>query len=226
MIFIDLDGTLVDDTVRQYAAYVETLSLPAMRGVPLPEREYWALRRQGTDWRQLLRKSRLLPTKFDDFHERFLARREEPDLLALDVLRPGAQTALSKLHTKTPLVLLSLRADEVQLRGQLARLGIERYFAALLWGAPPLARRVGPNHRADTKIRHVRRRYRLPPTEAVLMGDTETDVAVARSFGFECYLVEGGHRDKRLQVKADPDWIVPDLPAALETLLPGGRWQR
>jgi hypothetical protein len=43
---------------------------------------------------------------------------------------------------------------------------------------------------------------------------------------FEVWLVEGGHRKKELEIKADPDRIVADLSASLRFLLPGGRWQR
>ena len=58
------------------------------------------------------------------------------------------------------------------------------------------------------------------------MGDTENDVKMAKDLGFEVYLVEGGHRTRDLQIKADPDRLVPDLPGSLKFLLPGGRWQR
>ena len=226
MLFVDLDGTLLDVRQRHYATYLEVLQMPDMRGVPIPEREYWGLRIENKPVNEILKRSRLFPTKFKDFVARFEERVEGPDLLGLDALRPGVETALGKLYTKTPIVLVTQRRDGEALESQVASIGLKKYFVTLLSGAPKRGRRADPNLRSAHKAQLIRDRYRLPPTEAVYVGDTETDVKVARSFGWEVYLVEGGHRKKDLMMKADPDRIVPDLPAALKFLLPGGRWQR
>jgi beta-phosphoglucomutase-like phosphatase (HAD superfamily) len=226
VLYLDLDGTLLDDTTRHYAAYVEVLAMPEMRGVPIPEKEYWGLRREGKPWKDILRKSRLFPNKIDEFGQRFDARLETPEMLAMDSVREGVETALGKLYTKTPICLVTLRRNEDELENQLASLGLKKYFAAVLWGAPPKTRRPDPDIRWKHKAELVRKRYRILPTETVYIGDTETDVKAARNLGFEVWLVEGGHRTKELQIKADPDRIVADLSAGLKHLLPGGRWQR
>lgn len=226
MLFIDLDGTMLDVRQRHYATYLEVLQMPDMRGVPIPEREYWGLRIENKPVNEILKRSRLFPTKFKDFVTRFEERLESPDMLGLDALRPGIETALGKLYTKTPIVLVTQRRDGEALESQIASLGLKKYFVTILSGAPKRGRRADPNLRSKHKVQLIKDRYKLPPTEAVYVGDTETDVKVARTFGWEVYLIEGGHRKKELQMKADPDRIVPDLPAALKFLLPGGRWQR
>lgn len=226
MLFMDLDGTMLDVTARHYAVYVEVLAMPDLRGLPIPEKEYWSHRRRNKPWQELLEMSRLFPTKHKLFAERFDARLESPEMLALDVLRTGVETTLGKLYTKTPIILVTQRRERDALEQQLAALRVDRYFANVLCGAPPKGRRVDPDARWKHKASLVRERYRLLPTEAVYLGDTETDVKAARSLHFEVFLVEGGHRTKELQIKADPDRIVADLPASLRFLLPGGRWQR
>lgn len=226
MLFIDFDGTLLDVSQRHYATYVEVLGMPDIRGVPIPQKEYWGLRVENKPVKEILKRSRLFPTKFKTFIERFEERLETPEMLGLDELRPGTVTALGKLYTKTPIVLVTQRRDGEALESQLAELKLKSYFVSVLSGAPPRLRRMDPKQRGKHKAELIKQRYRLPPTEAVLVGDTETDVQVARTFGWEVYLVENGHRKKDLQIKADPDRIVPDLPAALKWLLPGGRWQR
>ena len=213
MLFLDLDGTLVDDTKRHYATYVELLGMPDLRGVPIPDKEYWGHRREGKPVDEILRKSRLFPTKFKLFAERFAERLETPEMLALDTLRTGTETALGKLYTKTPIVLVTQRRDATELANQLARLGVRKYFAEVLSGAPKEGRLL-------------KARYRILPTQALYVGDTETDVKAARAVGFEVWLVEGGHRVKELQIKADPDRIIADLVGGLKYMLPGGRWQR
>lgn len=226
MLFLDLDGTILDDTARHYATYIEVLGMAEIRGSPIPEREYWALRRRGEPWAEILGMSRLFPTKMKLFGERFEARLETPEMLMLDRLRPGTDTTLGKLYTKTPIILVTQRREVENLESQLAELGIRKYFTTVLGGAPAKTRRVDKDARWKHKAELVRRRYKILPTEAVYIGDTETDVKAARALKFEVFLVEGGHRTKELQVKADPDRIVADLPAALRFLLPGGRWQR
>jgi phosphoglycolate phosphatase-like HAD superfamily hydrolase len=226
VLFLDLDGTLVDDTKRHYATYVELLGMPDLRGVPIPDKEYWGHRREGKPVDEILRKSRLFPTKFKLFGERFAERLETPEMLALDTLRTGTETALGKLYTKTPIVLVTQRRDATELANQLARLGVRKYFAEVLSGAPKEGRRPTPDDRWQHKAGLLKGRYRILPTQALYVGDTETDVKTARAVGFEVWLVEGGHRVKELQIKADPDRIIADLVGGLKYMLPGGRWQR
>lgn len=226
MLYLDLDGTLLDVRERHYATYVELLGQTDLRGVPIPKAEYWGLRIKNKPWREILKRSRLFPTRFDAFGERFDERLETPEMLALDVVREGVVTALGKIYTKTPICLVTQRRDHEELENQLAGLGLDKYFAAVLSGAPPKPRRPDPNLRWKHKADLVRKRYRILPTETLYVGDTENDVKAARSLGFEVWLVEGGHREKELQIKADPDRIVSDLSGALKFLLPGGRWQR
>lgn len=226
MLFLDLDGTLLDVTRRHYATYLTVLEQPDVRGVPIPDREYWGLRREGRPPEEILKRSRLFPTKYKLFQERFDEALESPEMLGLDVLRPGVETALGKFYTKTPIVLVTQRRDGEALESQLASLKIRKYFVTVLSGAPVRGRRADPDLRWRHKAQLVKARYKLLPTESVYIGDTETDVKAARALCFDVFLVEGGHRTKELQMKADPDRIVADLPASLKFLLPGGRWQR
>lgn len=226
MLFLDLDGTLLDDERRHYAVYTDVLQDPEMRGVPIPIVEYWGLRKEDKPIEEILKRSRLFPTKYTAFKERFEAKLEAPEMLGLDVLKVGVENSLGKLYTKTPIVLVTQRRDGEALESQLASLGIRKYFVTVLAGAPKRERRPNPDARWKHKVALIRTRYKLPPTQAVYIGDTENDVKTARDFGWEVFLVEGGHRKRELQIKADPDRLVPDLPGALKHLLPGGRWQR
>ncbi len=226
MLFMDLDGTLLDVRQRHYAVYREILGQRDIRGVPIQAKDYWGHRLEAKPIDDILKASRLFPPKYKTFVERFEQRLESPDLLTLDEVRVGVTTALQKLYTKTPICLVTQRRDENALTSQLAQLGLKKFFASVLHGAPPKPRRRTDEVRAKHKIELIKKRYRIMPTEGLYIGDTERDVEVARHFGWDVFLVEGGHRTKALQIKADPDRIVVDLAAALEFMLPGGRWQR
>lgn len=229
MLFVDLDGTVVDDRRRHHAAYVATLERSDVKGVPIPEREYWFWKQNQGRVDDLIRRSRVFPTKHELYRERFEQLLESPDYLELDVLRPGTETFLSRVYTKTPIVLVTQRRNGSALEEQLDELGIRKYFVTVLHGAPDRAAlRRGPAskargiHKADL----VRARYKIPPSESVWIGDTETDREAARSLGYRSILLEGGHRAKPKLVKAAPDRVVSDLSETLSELLPGGRWQR
>ncbi len=226
MLFLDLDGTLLDVKKRHYAVYVEVLAMGDLRGVPIPEKEYWGHRIENKPVDDILRKSRLFPTKFTLFKQRFVERLETPEMLAMDNVREGVETALGKIYTKTPIVLVTQRKDPEELESQLVSVGLRKYFATVLSGRPEERRRATPDARWQHKAELVKKRYRILPTEALWIGDTENDVKSAKSLGFEVWLVEGGHRTKELQMKADPDRIVADMSAGLKYMLPGGRWQR
>lgn len=226
MLFLDLDGTALSVRKRHYAAYAGALELPDVRGVPIPESAYWRLREKGEPWAAIVKRSRLLPTRYAAYEAAFRRRLEAPELLGLDEPVEGLETFLGKVYTKTPIVLVTQRQDGEALERQLVALGLRKYFVEVLFGVPPARRRPDPSLRARHKAALVRARYRLLPTEALWIGDTETDVGAARDLGFEVWLVEGGHRTKPLQIKADPDRIVAHLPGSLEHLLAGGRWSR
>lgn len=226
MLFLDLDGTLLDDQRRHYAAYVDTIESAEIRGKAIPLKEYWGLRVENKPWQEICKRSRLFPPRYKLYRERFEERLETPEMLTLDKLRPGVQTALGKLYTKTPIALVTLRRDGAALESQVASLGLSKYFVTILSGAPKVGRRPDPDARWKHKAQLVKSRYRLPPVESLFIGDTETDVKAARALGFDVWLLEGGHRTKDKQIEADPDRIEADLPGALKYLLPGGRWQR
>ncbi len=225
MLFLDLDGTVLDVRRRHYAAYVSVCEMRDVKGTPIPESEYWHWRREGKPVADIVKASKVFPTKYALYQRRFDERLEIPELLLLDELRPGVETFLGKVYTKTPICLVTLRRDGIALESQLASLGLSKYFVTVLFGSPPTPRRPSKTVRGAFKAKLVGDRYRLLPTSALYIGDTETDVAAARTLGFDVFLVEGGHRHKALQVKAEPDRIVADLPAALKHVLPGGRWQ-
>ena len=226
MLFLNCDGTLLSDEKRHYAAYTSTLEMPDIGGVPIPEREYWSLKREGRPWEGVLRRSKVFPGRFTRFKERFEERLEAPEFLSLDELKPGTETFLGKVYTKTPIVLLAQRRERAALDNELEDLGVRKYFVEVLSGVPRETRRKDPDLQWKHKAALIRARYRLLPTDALYLGDTEIDVQAARSLGFGVWLIEGGHRTKTLQIKANPDRIEANLPGSLKHMLPGGRWQR
>lgn len=226
MLLVDLDGTLLDVRRRVYGAYRAAVLSPKVRGQPLTERQYLLQWLEGRPYQERLAASRIFPPALPEYFARFEAGVESEEALRQDSLRGGALTFLKRMSGKAPLVLITQRGRPQALEVQLEALQIRRFFSEVLSGAPPRSRRPDPAGRAAHKYELVRARLSRVPPELTLLGDTETDRAVARKLGCRCLLVEGGHRDRARLIAAAPDAIAADPAAALSVLLAGGRWQR
>ena len=224
MIFLDLDGTTLDVEERWYATYCEILAMPDMRGLPIPRRRFWENKRRQKSWEHTLSESRLLPTKCE--------RSSTASTMASRRTRrlPSIGFSVARMYCARE----SRYADRLRdpttrrraLENQLALLDLRRYFVEVLFGAPPTTTRARGEGRGPGTAELIRSRYRLPPTDALFTGDTETDVHCARALGWQVFLVECGHRTRKLQPHADPDRGVLDLGSALVHALEGGRWSR
>ncbi|NQU11641.1 hypothetical protein HQ590_12680, partial [bacterium] len=82
-VFCDLDGTLLDVSIRHHAVYRSVLQ--QWDEAPLPRDAYWALKRRGASTEAILTRSGLAP-RVADFSELFVKWIEHPRFLACDKL--------------------------------------------------------------------------------------------------------------------------------------------
>jgi phosphoglycolate phosphatase len=198
---------------RHYATYRSTVQ--AFGGRPLDAGRYWARKRQGVGWAELLAGSEVAADREDAFLERFVARIEAPPSLRLDRLFPGVRETLDALRRRGDrLVLVSLRRSPEALLGQVHDLGIAGAFERICSG-----HEHAEGHRSKVHlIRQVR-----PGPSAVLVGDTEADVLAARHLGLPSVGVAGGLRTRGYLRRAGADVVVDgvrQLPAVLAWLVP------
>jgi phosphoglycolate phosphatase len=215
----DLDGTLADTSADLIAAANATFGAAGLgapmdpvgdRGVALRGGRPMlraGLERLGLSWPEgelEAHYARLL-----DFYRLGIAERTR--------LYAGVEAALEALAaagwrlgvcTNKPVALAETLLD---------RLGLGRYFSALL-GADSLdVRKPDPRHLLETIAR-----AGGTPGRAVLIGDTETDRAVAAAAGVPCVLVGFGPEGAAL-ADLGPAALFDDyreLPALLDRLVP------
>lgn len=212
MIFLDLDGSLLDVAPRYHRLHSDFVS--RLGGRPLEPAEYWEAKREGTREPALLARTGLSPeaaARADAARLRWIEGRR---YLRLD--RPWSWTlpVLQDLVRRAPLVLVTLRRRPDRLRRQLGILGLlpffERVVAAPGDGTP------------EAKARLVREAGFTDLSGSVFVGDTEVDVASGRALGLRtAALSAGGLRTAARLAAWSPDALLEDLrqvPAWLDSL--------
>jgi phosphoglycolate phosphatase-like HAD superfamily hydrolase len=186
-IVLDLDGTLIDVSKRHYTVYRDVLA--DVGGEALPFSRYWELKRANTPWAEILGAGARA-----EFLAEFRDRIEQPSYLALDRLFTFTRRAIEALAPHD-LYLLTSRRSADALQEQLERLDLARHFDAIVSG--------------ERKAELIRTIDAGP--EAVVVGDTEADVAAAREIGALAVAVTSGIRSEAVLRRSEPDLLVEDI---------------
>ncbi len=199
-IVVDLDGTIIDCSVRHYACYADIAKRLGLRC--LDADRYREMKRARASWSAMLAEAdgKGDPEQFD---REFLASIEDPAYLRLDTLYAGAAVALTRLREMTSsLILATMRRHATRLRHQLAQLGIASLFHHICCR--------GDNSRL-TKVSIVR--DALPPRakELAWIGDTEEDINAARLVGASAWAIYGGLRERQYLQAQKPDLLCETL---------------
>jgi len=200
VVYLDLDGTLLDIRSKYYALYSSiTADLGAQ---PLSADAFWELKRRAAPPDFIL--PGLDAAGREEYGRRWLAAIETAAYTRLDTLLPGALEALADLGRRFSLVLATMRHDEAALAVDLRRLGIQRFFSLVVTaaGRPP----------GDTaKGVLIRERAPLNGSAALLVGDSEADVQAARELGVPSVCVLTGIRDLAYLEALRPDYIIDSV---------------
>lgn len=199
-VFFDLDGTLLDVSVRNYRVYSELVTEAG--GTPLDKDIYWNLKRKKAKWPELLPKSRLSPAIEKEFLDKFIARIEAPEYLELDELFPESQNVLQEVSSRFNCRLVSLRRNESNLRRQLERLAIADYFTKVLSGH-------SESDGYDKKIALIK--GELGADRGIIIGDTEADIVTGKTLGMIAVALTSGIRDAQFLNALEPDYIIDGI---------------
>ncbi len=213
VLYLDLDGTLLDVSERYYRLHCHLASVLGHR--PLARGLFWAGKRRA------LPLDALLPDWDEDsrqeYGRRWLVDIESPPYTRFDRVLPGVRASLVPLAREAELVLVTLRRDGQELRRQLVRLGMHHWFSRVLAAGD---RGPGKMTKAqllqDAEPGHAR--------NAIVVGDSEEDVQTGRALGCPVVAVLTGIRERPFLEALGPDLIidsVAQLPGALPSLLIG-----
>lgn len=201
LIMFDLDGTLAD-TGHDLADAVN-FTRSHFHLAPMAERLIYDHVGRGVE--HLLRHA--LPEESPgDFHEvlRVFLERYEKHLLDRTVLYPGARETLAHFRGKRRAVVSNKieRLTVAVVRG----LGVEKEFDVILGGDSAAEKKPHP-----ALLNTVLRRFDVPASGAVMVGDGDTDVEAGKRAGVITCGVTFGLGDKDELIAARPDLLIDDL---------------
>lgn len=181
-IFVDLDGTILDNQYRHYQCYSDIVSLYG--GCPIDINTYWFLKRSKKDMDYILNISKFKAEK-RIFTKEWLIRIETKDYLIYDKLKPQVIIALNKLKEKTKeICLLTLRTKQENLIWQLKKLKIYDIFDTVISG----------KYVSDISKYEMIKNYTY--NRALVIGDTEIDIKTAKLANCEFIGIRNGIRNK------------------------------
>jgi phosphoglycolate phosphatase len=204
VVVLDLDGPLLEGRDRHWECYRQVLQ--GYGHEPLPQEDYWRLKRTGADRLVQLAASGA-ESIYDQFLEGWLGLIETPELLSLDRLQPGVLDVLDRWRDAgLYLVLATHRRDPVALRDQLLSLGLGSRLDRVL-PSPPGGGAQGKAAAVTDALRGEAARV------CAWIGDTPVDHAAARILGCAAWIVTCGVRDASVFESLDCEIIAACLEA-------------
>lgn len=209
LIIFDWDGTLEDsggDWVGMYQQLIQNLGLPERSPAHLRELVGWgvqdALARLFPDFDPGGLRARL-----SRYRQRYGLPRPQPRLFT------GVWTALERLRQQGYVLAVATSKNRRTLDWAMAQTQTREFFQ-LTRCADESASKPAPNMIEDILLRTA-----TEPEAAVMVGDTEYDMAMAQAAGIDSLAVQGGiHEATRLltagamvvldDVVAVPDWLA------------------
>ena len=198
-IFLDLDGTLISNAVRQCLL----LNAKAMlHDRTLDTEAVWRAKREGQSNRQVLAELQFACHEIDEICNAWTKDIETPYWLSLDSVIPGVDAALRALSRDNDLALLTARQNRANLLAQLYAKDLERYFTEIQVVSPK---------------RVVEEKARVLGGEGadLFVGDGETDFRAASQAGVRFIGVSSGQRSEAFLMRSGIAEIFADLPDAV-----------
>jgi phosphoglycolate phosphatase-like HAD superfamily hydrolase len=221
-IITDFDGPIMDVSERYYQVYclcLQQTQQPGQMLTVLAKEDFWAMKRCQLPETEIGIRSGLTPDQAQEFSQLRRAQVHQLVHMQHDRLIPTAWDALTAIQAAgIDLVVMTMRRQK--------ELAYAFSQAPLAYFFPPercycLADDyVKTKDELDKPLLMARAMQELPPAELTWMvGDTEADIAAAHSRNIPILGVLSGIRDRATLAKYSPQQIVPDLAAAVTTIL-------
>lgn len=209
-IFFDLDGTILNISLRHYSVYKNIIN--DLGGKPLSKHTYWNLKRSKTSIDLILKKSNLPEECLIKFNKEFKDKIETSYYLNMDTIFPNAKKILKELSYLNNLYIISYRNNTKEGLNQIKRLGLNTYFKKIHIGR---AKEDG----VATKVHYIKS---IPDYySGLVIGDTEDDISAAKTVNLMSIAVLTGIRNADLIGEMQPTYIAKsliELPIILEKL--------
>ncbi len=197
----DLDGTLVDSSGDIYEAVLHTLNILGFP--PLPKEE--VIKHVGYGGKKLL--EGVLKTKDENTIEKAVDIFRDfyfSNPVKYSVLYPGIKDFLKKLKEKNKKIgVVTNKYEDISMK-VLKGLGIDSFIDVLVGGDTTKEKKPSPE-----PVKYALNT--LGGGEAVIIGDSETDVLAGKNAGIETCLVLYGFGKKDIAIGYKPNYIIKEI---------------
>lgn len=212
---LDLDGTLIDNSIRHHWAYSQSLKELGYPSLPLAE--YWKLKRRAIAMPRIL--SYTAPIElYPAFRRYWFKMIENEKALTHDQLFPDAISALRQLSHQFELVLITARRNRSGLIKELKHFSLDKYFSLTLSSYSETTDKTD----GDVTKEMLLQGASFQRTLIAYVGDADEDIVAAQSLGLVAVAVASGIRDLTILSKYKPDILcqhIGEIPKALYGLL-------
>jgi phosphoglycolate phosphatase-like HAD superfamily hydrolase len=221
-IITDFDGPIMDLADRYYHVYQLCLAQVREPNQPikiLTKDQFWTYKRAKIPEQQVGIRSGLTVAQSEVFKNLRDRTAHQLQYLSLDRVVPGSISALEQIQASgADLIVMTLRRT-CELKAAFKQSNLARFF-------PPDSRYCLSDE--DLKQDDIQAKIQLmaqalaalkPEPNTWMIGDTETDIIAAQTHGIRVIAVLSGIRDLDRLKQYQPDRIVPDLAAAVKSIL-------
>lgn len=202
VIFIDLDGTILNVYDRVYQLYKDILKKYNKKF--LYKKRYIALKRKKIKIEKILEMTNSSDI-ISKFKKEWKKNIESYNYLELDKIHLSNRKTLIALKNMYRLVLITLRNHPKRLFWELKNKKIDNIFEEVI---------VVPNkyclNKWELKFRAIKK-YKNFSKECIIVGDTETDILAGKNLGIKTIAVGEGMRDSSLLKKYKPDFLIKNI---------------
>ncbi|HEU4987417.1 MAG TPA: phosphoglycolate phosphatase [Rhizobiaceae bacterium] len=207
-VLFDLDGTLIDSAPDITAAVNELLEVYDLPPLSLPQVKTMI----GEGVRKLVERAFVasgVPLSESRLEEAFqtMGTIYHRHLTRFTQLMPGAGEALARLHSSGTRLGVVTNKPQVAARTVLLHFRLAERFGTIVGGDAVMHGKPAPD-----ALLLALQQLGVSPEEALMVGDSATDVAAARAAGMPVVLVRGGYTRVPIE-DLGADFICEDLSA-------------
>lgn len=199
IIFIDLDGTLINSQDRWYRLHLD-LSVK-FSYCPLSKKAYISSKiKKGIKEEEIMKGTNIRLGNIFDYTKQRVEIIENIEYLKEDKVKPGVYEFLDRKKDSYYLVLVTKRKNKENCLEQLDWTNLKQYFDQV---------KIAEGFSKDLIVNEVLAEFQNP--KGILIGDTEDDLIVARKTNMKCILVCDGVKSREYLSNLKPDYLFDTI---------------
>ena len=203
-VLFDWDGTLVDTAEASYRCYVRMF---AELGVPF-DRDTYA-RTYSPNWYRTFRALGIPEERWKHADSRWLAHFAEEQIAMID----GAREVVETLVARGIVIGIVTSGERDRVARELELHGLAGHMRANVFGCEVKEKKPHPE-----ALLLCLERLQMDADDAVFVGDSPEDIAMARAAGVYAIAVPGGYPNRDALVAAQPDAFTESLREILDVI--------